>query len=238
MPTNKTVYWIEEDESGQPAVHRATLQGRVAGFDAIATQYVNNKPIAVPMAFQVDDLWIKASVLRNRIILSAQLPGLTLNTKFILQGGKLLPKFDGAPNAIQATPFWKAPANMKLYFAVHVMLDEGYYRAVNPYLWALHGTVAGHWRLPLPNVYDEMRVCLGDPFFEIRHKDLPSMWKACYGRFVNSSWNADLLANKMALAQAMFQFSPLDNSSIDTGPGWNAWCARASNTVVEEALAP
>jgi len=64
------------------------------------------------------------------------------------------------------------------------------------------------------------------------------MWKACYGRFVNSSWNADLLANKMALAQAMFQFSPLDNSSIDTGPGWNAWCARASNTVVEEALAP
>ncbi len=245
------VYLLYTDEQGNGQMDRLPgeranykLYGseRLAGgVEALISQYANNKAIGIPNAYQVDGLEIKLSVLRTHSVLSAIIPGLQMNTKFILSDGKLLPKFDGHASAVPASLFWKAPANMNLFFAVQTRHNEhadNHYWAINPFLWAMVKGEKNYWRLPLPNVYDESRVCLGDLFFDIKSKSLPELWKLCYQRFVHSTWNADLLANKLLHAQAMFQFSPLENSpSLECPLDWTKWCARCSHSVHEEALA-
>ncbi len=248
------VYLLYTDEQGNGQMDRLPgeranykLYGseRLAGgVEALINQYANNKAIPVPGAIEVDGLSVKLSVCRTHVVLSALIPGLQMNTKFILRDGKLLPKFDGASDAVAASLFWKPPANMKLYFAVRAEYNKNldkHYWAINPYLWAMCDGMPNYWRLPLPNNYDDSRLCLdgsGDTFSEFHHTKLPAFWKLCYDRFVYSSWNADLLSNKLALAQAMFQFSPLENSPSLECPGdWTKWCKICSNAIHEEALA-
>lgn len=170
------------------------------------------------------------------------LKGLTLRTGFRMGLDKILRPvypYKGDPYAnkeegIDFAPVWTPPASMKLVFAAKILE----FNMPSPttswnhccYLMAFSGINC--WRLPLPNVYDNCDVCMGQ--FDGRGDSVLSAFMKAYDQFNNSTWNSDLLDTwRQTNSDALFHFKPTVDSfeQCDTPNDWTRLCFKSPTTV-------
>ena len=132
---------------------------------------------------------------------------------------------------------WTAPNNMRVFLAVKARKNAAgkVWSVVEPYLFckAASAVPAGFYKLPLPNIYPDGRLCLGNGWTG-NSPTLIGVLKNCLRQLNESSWNTDL-PSPVEQTRQLFRFHP---TTLDSLPGetewWNA-CKRV-NRVEYEAL--
>lgn len=161
-----------------------------------------------------------------------------LNTSYVMEEGVLVPTFKARgrenDNDAPVMPLeWmvqKAAPRLKLWMLTYTKHNQA--DNTRPFhlgeSWLIATSQTNrHYRLPLPNVYSDCKICMGDftktggTLAECLHNDLR--------QFFSSNWNADL-APDMESARKMFRFKP-SNEGTETLPvigNWNNLCGRVS----------
>lgn len=171
------------------------------------------------------------------------LKGLTLRTGFRMGIDKILRPvypYKGDPDVlkddgISFSPIWTPPTSMKLVFATKVLEFRTRPQTSHNhccYLMAYHGKTC--WRLPLPNVYDNCDICMGQ--FDGRADSVLAAFMKAYDQFNNSTWNSDLLdSSRKEKSDALFHFIPTadafvqDNTSIPEN--WTILCFKHGSII-------
>jgi hypothetical protein len=224
---------------GDGSIHKVNFT-EIALNSEIMADLVKNARFIVKNAFKVRDYSISLSIKSSHIMMTCELKKVQLNTTFSLQENKLVPEFQPNTQFLRLNAAWPVPTNMKLYFSVmtnHSSRDRNIQRA---YLFATNPNNPGFWALPLPNYYEDGRMCLGrhinDLFFsttyEVMDKALDAM--------ENAVWNIDL-ANEHIFANSkkLFKFNPENQLAIAVplSPDWTTYCKRINQTYMEDAYA-
>jgi hypothetical protein len=93
------------------------------------------------------------------------------------------------------------------------------------------------YRIPLSNVYDDCRICMGD--YDAGGDSLPQALECALNQFLISPWNSDLRKSS-AKSDAFFRFKP-KNEGVETLPvegQWNNLCERVSVPALESLCLP
>ena len=166
-----------------------------------------------------------------------ELPRIRLNTSYVMDDGVLVPTFKarGRENDGEAPVMpleWvvaKAASRLKLWmltYTRHNPMDDGPFSLGESWLIATSQSNR-HYRLPLPNVHTDCRICTGD--FVKTNNTLAECLENDLRQFFKSNWNADLSPNTEATGK-MFRFKPL-NDGFETLPvvgNWNNHCQKVS----------
>ncbi len=175
-----------------------------------------------------------ANVSTNHTLWSVAIDRISLNTKFRLIDDVLVPAFT-AETDIEIPLVWHAPKEMRLVFAVQTACCHDSIKIDGNWLFACDMDNRGY-RLPLPNLYDDCRICTGNfqEHYESHHKALV----ASLEQFRKSQWNSDLMQN-LELSQRFFRFRPT-NESFETLPiqaeNWTTLCKKVSTSVLERII--
>lgn len=185
---------------------------------------------------------------RDRIYLSIGLPTLRLFTFFRVNpatpdvgGGLFEPVFHTAPDALRMDLSWPIPPTMDLRLIVHAQRESDRYTFYSAYLAASHAARPGFFRLPLPNIYDDARVCMGNEFGSPVLPSLSAIAAAALTQFNAASWNTDLLSAVSAdNAKLLFRFNPEGgNQPVPPPGGWDTWdshCERVSHPALDKGF--
>lgn len=158
---------------------------------------------------------------------SVLLKRLTLDTCFSQVGDFLVPTFERGGMRLKLD--WEAPSDMQLRFAA---LCHPSWTATECFLFA-RGPQPGFVKLPLPNIYDDGRVCMGDEVRgTIRGDTLAACFKAALESFRSTSWNTDL-NNHGASVRALFRWKS-DRTPVPAPADWRRFCQTVSRQEMEE----
>jgi hypothetical protein len=165
------------------------------------------------------------------------------NTGFRMVGDVVVPVFE---KPTSSTPRFnvdwdldKACAGkVRLWFLVKTKSDAG---NPNHYIYecylAATSTSNKTYRIPLSNVYDDCKVCMGD--YNTEHPTLQQALDAALEQFLTSPWNADLRKSSEK-SDAFFRFKP-ENAGFETLPvvgQWNNLCERVELPALEFLVLP
>lgn len=170
------------------------------------------------------------------IILAQHIPSLLLTTHYKPRAGSdpcLTPEFGQKDETISLTkPEWKPPASARLWFITHATMRS----SVTCYLVFTRSDKPGIWKLPLPNTYDDGKLCMGDAFEEALHglRSAPNdtelgLHAAALEHFRNTAWNGDLWRNRDA-TDALFRFN-FEGKQLPVPDRWADWCSGVSSTI-------
>ena len=213
---------------------------RVGDIDPFIRQLAADTPVVVPRAFVLGDKPVHMAVSQRNLTLFTRLDHFNITTTYATHSrGVVTPAFAApTPGAVTLTCKWVAPANMALWFVALFDVNATPRCVYSRSSLAVACTEERHkgvFRLPLPNIYENGRLCLGrnepatvqpdasDPMFTV--------FERAAGVFNRSSWNSDLLHTANAPARARtFQFSLANNESVNVDPAWPTFFDRISNT--------
>jgi len=175
----------------------------------------------------------------NECHVFAFMESITINTAYKLWPDKLLrPVFLGSRETSLEHPIipavWPIPLSMKLIFAAKVEnFNSDTPKATTCYLMAVD-TQKRFWRLPLPNLYDDLKMCMGQ-FDGVAH-NAQQCFSLALSQMDQAQWNADLLdIDREAGSQHMFRFNPTE-TGVDPVPfegDWTIHCKKVSTAITE-----
>lgn len=180
---------------------------------------------------------VSVSVSGTHSYWSVRLSYLPLRCPFALTGSTLIPS-PGGDRSTLMTMKWSPPKNMGLYFLcrchaanesanINSCVDLCYLIAVSP--------DGNTWRLPLGNLYDDGRICMGQESFGSKNQlDCLNM---ALTQFSNSEWNTDLWKDKTATGK-MFRFCPNDAGfdQMDVTGSWTASCMKIGVAITKHIV--
>jgi len=172
-----------------------------------------------------------ASVGLHDTIWSVPIDRIPLHARFRLINGVLVPAF-GSATDLELPLTWRAPAEVRLVFAVRTECSEGCARIAANWLMAFDSNRRGY-RLPLPNLHDDCLICTGG--FPDRHDSCAGCLAASLEQFSMSRWNADLMRT-IERSQQFFRFQPTDESFTTLPIGatdWTTLCDKVSTATTE-----
>jgi hypothetical protein len=161
------------------------------------------------------------SVNQVGLALASRLLKLPLYTFFAPMTGTdekvvMVPVFIQSNNrCAEMTMEWNVPETMRLYFLSRWVFPAGdaiihSLVGIMPlfYLAAVDVTQQRVHSLPLPNVYEDGKICMGDSLGEFNlSKDIFTQHDFCFNAFLKSRWNADLLHDRSAQnSKRLFRF--------------------------------
>ncbi len=177
---------------------------------------------------------VHANVGLDETLYTLVLDRLPLNARFRLVADVLVPAF-ASESDLELSLVWQAPKDMRLAFVVRTEADEGEVVIADNYLFACD-TRSRAYRLPLPNLFDDCKVCTGE--FERRHPSGAAAVVASVEQFRMSQWNADLMRT-VEKSQQCFRFQPT-NDTFTTLPvavaDWTTLCDKVSTAVSERIV--
>lgn len=138
-------------------------------------------------------------------------PYLPLKAPFAMREGLLVPEFTAEDPVLPLD--WKLPGDMQLIFIVKMgngcQIEKGQH-------WLLARDKEGRtYRLPLGNVYDDGRICLGD--FPLNYNTAHEAMIAAWEQLRNSQWNSDLVQENDK-HQDLFRYLPKNEGFIQQPP--------------------
>lgn len=171
----------------------------------------------------------------QEVVVAGFIPHLVLNTAFVPRwaedpgNSRWVPAFvprwlgseqDAEQNgAVERVFIWAPPGNMRLLVA----LSGGYgYLFLACKMWGQFALL----RLPLGNIFNTGRLCLGYSSETQQARFLPSpasagtllgRWSVMLGLLGNAKWNADLIGHnrdRVRLSEDIFRFSPEDGRQL------------------------
>jgi hypothetical protein len=177
---------------------------------------------------------VHASVGINNTHWTVAIDRLPLHARFRLINGVLVPAF--ASNSDLELPLvWQAPKEMRLAFVVGTEPEGGCVRVTSNWLFACDAQQRAY-RLPLPNLHDDCRICTGN--FDDRHASGAECVAASLEQFRKSKWNSDLMRT-VERSQQCFRFQPT-NESFTTLPiavaDWTTLCDKVSTAIQERIV--
>lgn len=155
-----------------------------------------------------------------------------LHARFKLINGVLVPMF-ASSNELEMPLIWKAPKDVRLVFVIQTEPD-GQVMVSGNYLLACDKENR-FYRLPLPNLHDDCRICTGD--FETHYDTAFQSVIASLEQFNKSKWNADLMRT-IEQSQKFFRFRPT-NETFETLPvqdNWTTLCEKVSTAITERII--
>lgn len=157
---------------------------------------------------------------------------LPLKAPFRAINGVVVPNFGGSNDPVIALE-WKVPSDMKLRALVWTSIHGTYHFIVSRAWLFAFDTYESTYRLPLGNLYDECRLCLGQATISgTNHLDA-----AINGmnQVQNGVWNADLWST-VNETQKLFRFKPTNDSFSQEEPltHWPALCTKVGNAIIDK----
>lgn len=228
---NTTEIIIRENGTiAERVVQERTLKVQKAVLEELSA-YVTRE---VRNAFDVPNLGhAHANVSKDSTVWSVRLDRVPLNTCFGMVGGVLVPKFESAE--MQMPLEWKVPEEVRLVFVTETKFQGPKTVVQANWLFAFND-VGNAYRLPLPNLYDDCKLCMGT--FTTAHNSAQECLVASLEQFRKSEWNSDLMPS-IEDAQRFFRFKPtnetFDTLSIDAEI-WTDLCEKVSTSLVERVI--
>lgn len=141
-------------------------------------------------------------------------------------------KQEATDNVQLSNPVWTPPEGIHLWFVTYIP-KEG---STHCYLVFTRDDRSGIFKLPLPNTYDDGRLCMGGAWDEevanLRYRGGDTsigLHTLAVERFMASSWNADLWRNRDG-TDAMVRFD-YEGKQLPPLNGWLDWTNAVSSTV-------
>ncbi len=177
---------------------------------------------------------VHASVGAKDTIWTVAISRIPLHARFRLINQVLVPAF-AAADGLDLPLVWQAPPEVRLAFAVGTEVEDEDVRVTGNWLFACDAQRRGY-RLPLPNLHDDCRICTGD--FADRHHSAVEAVTASLEQFRKSKWNADLMRT-LERSQQFFRFQPT-NETFTTLPiaaaDWTTLCDKVSTDILERVV--
>jgi hypothetical protein len=190
-------------------------------------------PIALPNLTSGKHLCVS----QTGLSLASRITMLQLHTYFAPMTGTdekvvMVPVFlKGTNRAADMSMDWTVPETMRLYFVSRWAFAAGIEGAVGVmplfYLIAVDPSQKRTHILPLPNIYDEGKVCMGSGTdmekFDLR-QDVFQQQDYALNAFLKSRWNADLLnENRAKNSKLIFRFDS-KGKCLPPEVAWTAIC--------------
>jgi hypothetical protein len=218
----------QEVALNEEEVFSALMEGHEARIrDALI---INKQPVSLCI---VEDktTWLK-------VCATIPLPFVRFNTEFKMQGEVMVPVFNKPTGSNpRLNVDWDVRAacsgKVRLWLLVltkHNSSDPNHYIG-ECYLVATSSTNK-MYRIPLANVYDDCKICMGDQWNGRSQPTLPAALDAALQQFLNSPWNSDLKRSPEK-SDAFFRFKPV-NDGFETLPvdgQWSNLCERVAAPV-------
>ncbi|HYF36597.1 MAG TPA: hypothetical protein VD994_14980, partial [Prosthecobacter sp.] len=156
MPTE---FYLDPTRGG--FVRREISESFLGPLDDAVSRLGNAAVRKLPSLCDCNGIPLSFASKGTELYVGGQLQKLSIKAPIEARDGRIFPKFDGQPSTITELPY-TPPANMQVWFVVTMTHTRSVYRPGYCYLAARGGSPLGWFRLPLPNVYDDARVCMGD----------------------------------------------------------------------------
>lgn len=141
---------------------------------------------------------------------------------------------------------WNIPAGIKAYIVFHILggrrvqndnaTTSPGYGADNAWLVCQIDGEDGQFMLPLPNLYDDGRICFGAPF--VRKETIQECVENDLDSFYSTTWNSDLMTDeKKSKVKKLIRFKTSDNSQLPPvlpGVGMKGLLTTVGNTEFED----
>ena len=177
---------------------------------------------------------VHANIGLTDTIWSVPIDRIPLHARFRLVNQVLVPMF-ASVNDLEMPLVWKAPEAVKLMFVVGTNADGESVSVFGNWLFACDQNKRGY-RLPLPNLHDDCRICTGT--FDGDRETAFECIQASLEQFNKSKWNADLLRT-VEQSQKFFRFHPT-NETFETLPiqseDWTVLCEKVSTAIMERVV--
>lgn len=179
----------------------------------------------------------------GHVYLTTEIKRIPLRAPFKLSGKEgeqfLIPVFDSKTEETLSLE-WKELAGMTLLFLQMCKVEPSAsvprtWTSVKAWLFAADNNNR-HFKLPLPNIYDDCRVCEGD-WQRYASSAQESVTRAL-AQFEKSEWNADLWRDPAA-SQKMFRFMPKKEGFDQMPPqasDWTQLCVKVSLEISKYAV--
>lgn len=193
-------------------------------------------PVSCPSVFSGGS---NLQIYRNRYYVAQRVDQLRIATHYSgdpANPEQCFPVFIPTPDSLPMVRVWTPPENMQLFLGFICEPPAGanaLWKLKDTYLFATSPTYTGTWRLPLPNVYEDSRVCMG-PTAPTFNNTLQGLVEAARAHFDEASWNTDLLHNQANNASRLFRL----NTNPHTPPlsatlYWDNLCSRVNHQALE-----
>lgn len=175
-----------------------------------------------------------ANVGLNDTLWSVPIDRIPLNARFRLVEGVMVPAF-ASQTDIELPLVWQPPKEVRLVFVVQTAFANDCHKVDGSWLFACDKDNRAY-RLPLPNLHDDCRICTGN--FEDHCDSAGECVAASLEQFKKSKWNADLMRT-IEQSQKFFRFQPT-NESFNTLPiqatDWTTLCDKVSTAITERVI--
>lgn len=203
---------------------------RIADFEGTLRSHYARERRLVRSAFTFEGKPVDVAVGRTPLCCT-RLDRVVINTQFAQVGEFMVPVF--APSGLLMTLEWPVPADMELRFASVCEQAGGHWKMGECYLFARKTGRPGFLRLPLPNLFDDGRVCMGDLVVgTVRGETVSECFAAAALSFRTTRWNSDI-APDQGRTRALFRWRP-DRSPVPPPADWERYCYTVSRTEMEE----
>jgi hypothetical protein len=174
------------------------------------------------------------------------MPNLKINCMFRIMGDKTLrpiymhndEKSSKVAEYPQFVADWVVPPSMRLMFASRIKMNP------EPYCEYKNSCLLIAWdpsskrahRLPLPNLYDNCYMCMGE--YNGRGASMEEAFGKAADQLDKSEWNSDLVTDsRIQGSDEMFQFKPsAEGTAMESIPftrRWQDYCPVAGNVNIE-----
>lgn len=191
----------------------------------------------VPGVCLIDRQPVAVAVSNENTLIGTQLLQLKINSHFLLVDGSLEPRWAGGPGALAMTCTWVPPSDCQLFFAIKAKPYERKWKLHEGYFFTKSLIAGGFFKLPLPNLFEDGRICLGNSLGSVSLNDtLEGLLKGVLNHFTESPWGTDMTPD-MGLTKRLFRFNPSTLINVAPEGEWHAACRRV-NRLELETLVP
>ncbi len=210
--------------------------------DAQLRTLANSTPTVTPRMFMGPSGPAHVAVTAAAVTIFTVVPKFNLTTTYAsvtVAGRQLLkPVFAEVRGAVRMSPEWTPPSNMKVWFVSVLPITSGApkYARSNLIATCTNEGVNGAFWLPLPNIYNTGKLCLGSEASTVvdihpnTTTPLDRVFMNALNLFHSSSWNSDLLhTTDEGVRNRLFLFDPATNKVAVSPTDWQTWLPRLSN---------
>jgi hypothetical protein len=226
--TMKTEYIVTQEGS---IVRRTTDEQELQITDAVITKLGTKAKRGAYSVFEVDNYNCHICLSGNGAYITLQLQSLSFTSPFRMVGEVMVPSFTNKEDPILSlgwAPVGENAKDLRLILLICCNSANEFVQA-NLFAYDKKGTA---YRLPLPNVHDDCRLCLGH--YLATGATLAETVHRCLRQLAASQWNTDLLKS-LELSQKMFRWQP-KNEQFEVLPPdehWTRLCEKVSTAMME-----
>ncbi len=203
---------------------------KITNFDEVVQAHFSAQRRLLINAFALDGVNVDVAV-GTGAVCCVRLRKLRLHTYFDQVGDYLVPIF--ATRGLKLELVWDVPADMDLRFACQCAQVGTHWSMGECFLFARKTGTPGFVKLPLPNTFDDGRLCMGDAVRGTIHgHTVQECFQKALQSFHDTVWNTDI-HNNPTRCVALFRWTK-ERQCVVAPQNWRDLCLGVSRIEMEE----